>query len=75
MADDLVKSHKLVGLSHKQMLQLLGTPENYEDTTKIVYTLVEKYDVIDPISGRNLIITFNKDSLITYAGIEEWHKH
>ena len=75
MAEDLLKNHKLIGLSHKQMLQLLGSPANYTDTTKTYYVLTEEYDMIDPVSGKNLIITFNKDSLISRAEIEEWHKH
>ncbi len=75
MADGLIKSHKLLGLSNKQMLQLLGGPANYTDTTKTYYELSEEFDGIDPVSGKNLIITFNKDSIITNAKIEEWHKH
>jgi hypothetical protein len=75
MADDLLKNYKLIGLSHKQMIQLLGSPANQTDTTKTYYTLSEKYDVIDPVSGKDLIIKFNKDSIITGAEIQEWHKH
>jgi hypothetical protein len=75
MAQDLLKNNKLVGLSHKQMLQLLGQPANYTDTLNTYYTLSEKYDMIDPVSGKDLIIKFNKDSIITSAEIKEWHKH
>jgi hypothetical protein len=75
MAEDLLKTKKLVGLSHKQMLALLGEPSNYTDTTKTYYELSEEYDMIDPVSGKDLLITFNKDSVITNAEIKEWHKH
>ncbi|SRR5260221_7175446 len=80
MAEDLLKNNKLVGLSHKQMLQLLGPPANYTDTfytdtLNTYYTLSEKYDMIDPVSGKDLVIKFNKDSIITSAEIKEWHKH
>lgn len=75
MAEDLLKNNKLVGLSHKQMIQLLGPPANQTDTTKTYYTLSEKYDMIDPVSGKDLIIKFNKDSIITSAEIKEWHKN
>lgn len=75
MAEDLLGSHKLIGLSHKQMLQLLGDPSNYEDTTRTYYELSQEFDSIDPVSGKNLIITFDKDSIITNAIIQEWHKH
>jgi hypothetical protein len=75
MANDLLKTHKLVGLTNKQMLQLLGSPSNFSDTTKTYYELATEFDEIDPISGKNLVITFNKDSVITSAVIKEWHKH
>jgi hypothetical protein len=75
MAEDVVKSHKLLGLTHEKMLQLLGYPANYGDKTKAYYELKTEYDVIDPVSGKNLVISFNKDSIITNAIIEEWHKH
>jgi len=75
MAEDLLKTHKLVGLTNKQMLQLLGSPSNFDDTTKIYYELATEYDMIDPVSGKNLVIQFNKDSVIISAKIEEWHKH
>jgi hypothetical protein len=75
MAEDLLKNYKLIGLSNRQMLQLLGAPANYTDTTKTYYVLTEEYDSIDPVSGKNLIITFSKDSIITHAQIKEWHKH
>jgi hypothetical protein len=75
MAEDLLQNYKLVGLTNKQMLQLLGPPANQTDTTKTYYTLSEKYDLIDPVSGKDLIIKFNKDSIITSAEIKEWHKH
>jgi hypothetical protein len=75
MAEDLIETHKLLGLDKKQMLDLLGDPANYTDTTKAYYELSEKYDSIDPVSGKNLILTFNADSIIVTAKIEEWHKH
>ncbi len=73
MAEDLVASRKLIGLTHKQMLDLLGPPEN--DPSSTWYTLEENYDTIDPVSGNFLQIDFNKDSIITKAYVREWHKH
>jgi hypothetical protein len=75
MAEDLLKTHKLIGLTNKQMLQLLGPPEN--DTTSTWYGLEQEGEFLspDPVSGKNLVIQFNKDSVITSAKIEEWHKH
>jgi len=75
MAEDLEKTHKLIGLTNKQMLQLLGPPEN--DTTATWYRLEEEGESLspDPSSGKDFIIQFNKDSVIISAKIEEWHKH
>ena len=75
MAEDLINTHRLIGLSNKEMLQLLGSPANYADTTKTYYELSQEFDSIDPISGKNLVITFNKDSIIVDAKIEDWRKH
>ncbi len=75
MAKDIVKTKKLIGLTNKQMLQLLGPPEN--DTTATWYRLKEEGEMLspDPVSGKDLIVKFNKDSVITSAEIKEWHKH
>ena len=75
MAEDLIKTKKLIGLTNKQMLQLLGQPAN--DTTETWYGLEEEGEWLspDPVSGKNLTIHFNKDSVIVKAEIQEWHKH
>ena len=73
MAEDLVKSRRLIGLNTKQMLKLLGPPLN--DSTSTWYRLQENYDIIDPVSGSYLQINFNKDSIIKKASIIKWHKH
>ena len=75
MAEDLIKTHKLMGLTNKQMVQLLGPPEN--DTTATWYELKEEGEWLspDPVSGKDLVIKFNKDSVIISAEIKEWHKH
>ncbi len=75
MAEDLLKTHQLIGLTNKQMLQLLGPPSN--DTTETWYSLEEQGEWLtpDPVSRKNLIIKFNKDSVIVEAKIKEWHKN
>lgn len=75
MAEDLIKTHRLIGLNYAQMIQLLGEPANYADTDKTYYRLSEKYDMIDPVSGKDLAIKFSKDSVIVDAKIDEWHKN
>ena len=75
MAEDLIKTHKLIGLTNEQMLRLLGPPAN--DPTATWYNLKEDGEFLspDPVSGKNLTIQFNQDSVIVKAVIEEWHKH
>ena len=75
MAEDLLKTNKLIGLTNKQLHELLGPPAN--DTTATWYNLKENGEFLspDPASGKNLVIQFNKDSVIISAKIEEWHKH
>jgi hypothetical protein len=73
MAGNLLKTHQLIGLTNKQMHQLLGPPAN--DTTSTWYELKEEWDMIDPVYSKYLIIKFNKDSVIIGAEIKEWHKH
>lgn len=73
MAEDIVANHKLIGLTHKQMLDSPGEPEN--DPTPSWYTVEENYDMIDPVSGSYLRIDFNKDSIIVKAVVIKWHKH
>ena len=75
MAEDLIKTHRLIGLTNKEMLQLLGSPANYTDTSKTYYELSQEFESIDPVSGKDLVITFNKDSIIVDAKIKEWHKN
>jgi hypothetical protein len=73
MVDDLLTNYKLKGLSYKQVLQLLGQPSG-KDSTGIFYETLLEYSGIDPGHGKNLVIEFNKDSLVTKAYIDEW-KH
>jgi hypothetical protein len=69
-AEYLIKAHKLIGLTNKQMLQLLGPPE--KDKTATWYDLEEKGQYIRPYPV--LTIKFNKDSVIIEAFIEAWNK-
>ena len=69
-AEYLIKAHKLIGLTNKQMLRLLGPPEN--DTTVTWYDLEEEGNFERPHPV--LTIKFNKDSVIIEVVIEEWNK-
>jgi hypothetical protein len=74
MVDDLLKSHRLVGLSYHQLIQLLGEPSG-KDSTSVSYEVKVKYDMIDPVYLKDLLFNFNKDSIITKAEIKEWKKN
>ncbi|PTQ99928.1 hypothetical protein C8P68_102758 [Mucilaginibacter yixingensis] len=77
MVDDLVKHHKLRGLTYRQLVDSLGNPNNsVDDTSGIIY-----YDVkidygwdIDPVYVKSLRLMINKDSIVTGVDIKEW-KH
>ena len=75
MGEYLVKTHKLIGLTYRQMLQLLGAPANYTGTTNTYYKLATEFDGTEPVSEKNLNIQFNKDSVIISVEIKEWHYH
>lgn len=73
MLEDLVKHHQIKGLTHHQLIDSLGQPENYGDTKdSIYYDIVVNYGYLDPKSGKYLAIGFNKDSIATGFKIVEW---
>ena len=62
MINDLIKNYKLVGLTRNEIINLLGSPENYSDSepNTIYYNIVTEYgNDIDPVSTKNLKIKFN----------------
>ncbi len=74
--DDLLANHKLKGLNHYQLQQLLGTPQA-KDTVNFKYS----YQIEDsgtnynpkkkPIYIKNLVIYFSKDSIVTKTEVFE----
>ncbi len=62
--------HRLIGLTNHQMLELLGSPSNFEDTTKHVMNF-HKNLIPLTLFGKNLVIQFNQDSIIAKAFIEQ----
>lgn len=75
MADDLMKHHKLKGLSFKQLKDLLGAPENFTDADSIYYQLIMDYGWdIDPVHTKYLVFKLNKDSVVTGFRINEWER-
>lgn len=74
MLSDLTKNHKLIGLSYKQAIELLGIPQ-YEDSSRISYEVLQDYGSdIDPVHTKYLNLALSKDSIITSFKIDEWKK-
>ena len=76
MLNDLVKNHKLKGLTYQQLIDLLGTPGNFgdnDDTVRYEIFTGFKSD-IDPTYGKNLNLTLGADSIVVSYKISEW-KH
>ncbi|ANI87970.1 hypothetical protein A9P82_00740 [Arachidicoccus ginsenosidimutans] len=71
MLEDLTTNHKLIGLKYPELISLLGQAE-FRSSDSLIYTIDLHYDVIDPDYGKDLVFTFNKDSIITSFKINEW---
>ena len=73
MLEDLIKHHKIKGLTYHQLIDSLGQPGNYGDTKdSIYYDIIVNYGYLDPKSGKYLAIGFNKDSIATGFRVVEW---
>src|SRR3954471_11577756 len=74
--DDLLANHKIVGLNHYQVVQLLGSPQ-LRDTASFKYS----YQIEDtgtkynpkknPVYTKNLVLYFSKDSIVIKKEIQE----
>jgi hypothetical protein len=75
MASDLTKNHLKSGMKYSEVISFLGQPENIQSPKdgEIIYELQVEYGSdIDPISGKNLILNFSKDSILSKYKIEDW---
>jgi len=74
--DDLMANHKIKGLTHYEVIQLLGSPQ-FRDTANFKYSYqIEdtgfKYNPKkDSIYVKNLVLYFSKDSIVTKTEIYE----
>ena len=77
MLKDLTKNYKLTGLSYRQLVNIIGEPENYSDKENdIVYYEIETdygFD-IDPVYTKSLQLKLTKDSIVDSYSIKEWKK-
>ena len=71
MLNDLTKNHQIKGISYRQLINLIGVPENYSDNEKnILYYEIETdygYD-IDPVYTKTLEIKLTN---VARASLEE----
>lgn len=77
MVKDLMKNHLKKGMTSKEVLNLLGSPENYQDDlpNTLSYEIAVDYGWnIDPQEGKTLYIEFTNDSVIKDINLKEW-KH
>ena len=77
MLNDLLENHKLKGMQYKNLIDLLGLPENYSDQEEniLTYNIVTDYGYdIDPVYIKNLEIKLAKDSIVEgYKVVEIKH--
>ena len=77
MISDLMKSHLRKGMTFKEVVELLGNPENYANikSNTIGYEIMVDYGLnIDPIEGKTLFIELTNDSIVKDFKLEKW-KH
>ena len=76
MLNDLTTNYKLKGLTYKQLIDLIGEPQNnMGDTNTICYPILVDYGFdIDPVHSKTLVIELNNDSIVIDYKIDEWKK-
>ena len=77
MVADLMENHLSKGMTYKEVINLLGNPENYQNdpSNTIGYEIMVDYGWnIDPQKGKTLYIEFKNDSLVKDFKLDEW-KH
>jgi outer membrane protein assembly factor BamE (lipoprotein component of BamABCDE complex) len=78
MVQDLMDNHKLVGLTTREVRDLLGSPDYTELGDKpnwMTYQVVLDFGWdIDPVHTKDLVLEFNQDSVVTKVDLLEWKK-
>ena len=69
IVNDLLKTHQLKGMTYRQVIDTLGGPQR-RDTLQLSYQIIDnssEYSRKKPIHKKNLILYFNKDSVVVKA--------
>lgn len=75
MVKDLMNNHLKQGMTSKEVLNLLGNPDNYQDDlpNTLSYEIAVDYGWnIDPQKGKTLYIEFTNNSIIKDIKLKEW---
>ena len=74
MVDYIIGNKNFIGLRYQHVIDSLGEPSG-RDKNKLYYSLKTDYGTdIDPIYIEELVLIFDKDSLVTEIKMEEWKK-
>jgi hypothetical protein len=72
MVDDLLATHKLVGLKFNNIVGLLHYPDRFSyDSLSFHYEITRKMSGIDTVYTKNLVFTMGKDSVIKSVKVTE----
>ncbi len=77
MVADLMENHLRQGMTVKEVVELLGIPENYANikSKTIGYEIMVDYDWdIDPVKGKTLYIELTNDSIVKDFRLEKWKR-
>ncbi|MCC8424951.1 outer membrane protein assembly factor BamE [Mucilaginibacter sp. UR6-11] len=67
IVEDLMANHQIKGLTYRQVIDSLGSPQR-RDPLKFTYQLIDdsyNYGRKKPVHKKSLIVYFNKDSVVT----------
>ena len=71
MLNDLIENHKLKGLTYRQLINLIGQPENIYSIQNIDYEIQTKYSGIDISYKKTLEFSLDKDSIVVDFKVDE----
>jgi len=78
MVQDLIGNHQLIGLTTRQVRDLLGDADHTELGEKpncVTYKVLLDFGWdIDPVHTKDLVLEFNEDSIVTKVDLLEWKK-
>jgi hypothetical protein len=77
MIQDVMENQLQNGMPLREVIALLGTPELYHNQKEyeINYEISVDYGWnIDPMEGKELIIVFDSDSLVTDIRLKHWKR-